>query len=63
MRGGKLNTSEFGDRMKGSGPMADQIASLFRLVARRHGLDQGLPPQDCTLFRRPMPETGQLWLF
>ena len=43
--------------------MADQIAGLFRLVARQHGLDQGLPPHDCTRFRRPKPETGQLWLF
>jgi DNA repair photolyase len=63
MRGGKLNSSQFGDRMKGSGAMAHQIADLFRLVARQHGLDRGLPPQDCTRFRRPKPETGQLWLF
>ena len=63
MRGGRLNNARFGDRMRGSGAMADQIAGLFRLVARQHGLDQGLPPYDCTRFRRPKPETGQLWLF
>jgi DNA repair photolyase len=63
MRGGKLNDSKFGDRMRGSGAMAEQIAGLFRLVAGRLGLDQGLPPYDCTRFRRPGPETGQLWLF
>jgi DNA repair photolyase len=63
MRGGKLNSSRFGDRMRGKGVMADQIVDLFRLVARQHGLDQGLPPCDCTRFRVPKPETGQLWLF
>jgi DNA repair photolyase len=63
MRGGKLNDSRFGDRMRGSGIMADQIADLFRLLARQHGLDQGLPPVDTTRFRRPQPRTGQMWLF
>jgi len=42
MRGGKLNSTEFGDRMTGSGAMADQIANLFRLFARKHGLDGGV---------------------
>jgi DNA repair photolyase len=63
MRSGKLNNSKFGDRMSGSGAMADQIARLFRLVARQHGLDQGLPPCDCTRFCRPKPKSGQMWLF
>ena len=42
MRGGKLNNSQFGDRMRGSGAMADQIAGLFRLVARQHRAGSGL---------------------
>jgi DNA repair photolyase len=63
MRDGRLNSAEFGKRMRGSGMMADQIGNLFRVIARRHGLDRGLPPQDCTRFHRPRPETGQLWLF
>jgi DNA repair photolyase len=63
MRGGKLNSSEFGDRMRGTGEMARQIASLFKLLARRHGLDRGLPPYDCTRFRPPRTTSGQLWLF
>jgi DNA repair photolyase len=63
MRGGRLNSPQFGARMKGSGAMADQIADLFRLVARQHGLDQNLPACDCTRFRVPEPQTGQLWLF
>jgi DNA repair photolyase len=63
MRGGKLNNAEFGDRMVGSGAMAQQIGNLFRLFAAKHGLDGGLPAYDCTKFRRPRPKMGQLWLF
>ena len=63
MRDGKLNTSDFGDRMRGSGEFARQVDRLFKVVARKHGLDGGLPPYDCTRFRRPSPSTGQLWLF
>jgi DNA repair photolyase len=63
MRGGKLNEPGFGERMTGSGEMARQIAALFKVVARRHGLDGELPPYDRTRFRRPSPKSGQLWLF
>jgi DNA repair photolyase len=63
MRGGKLNLSEFGARMRGSGAMADQITGLFRTLARKYGLDQGLPPCDLTRFCPPPPRTGQLRLF
>jgi DNA repair photolyase len=63
MRGGKLNNSQFGARMRGSGEMVDQIAGLFRTVARKHGLDAGLPPCDVTRFCPPPPRTGQLRLF
>jgi DNA repair photolyase len=63
MRQGKLNSVEFGQRMTGSGAIAQQIAGLFHLFARKHGLDRDLPPYDCTRFRRPKPESGQLWLF
>lgn len=62
-RGGKLNDAEFGKRMCGSGEMARQIGQLFKLFARRHGLDGGLPPHDCTRFRPPRSRSGQLWLF
>jgi DNA repair photolyase len=58
-RDGKLNDSEFGTRMRGTGEMAQQIGDMFRLFAKRFGLDRELPPCDCTLFRPP----GQMWLF
>jgi DNA repair photolyase len=62
-RGGKLNDAEFGRRMRGSGEMARQIGNLFRLFARRRGLDGGLPAYDCGRFRPPLPRSGQLRLF
>jgi DNA repair photolyase len=62
-RGGRLNDAEFGRRMCGSGEVAQQIARLFRVFARRHGLDGHLPPLDCSRFRPPRPRSGQLRLF
>ena len=62
-RGGKLNVSDFGTRMSGTGEMAGQIAGLFRLFARKHGLDGGLPAFDASRFRPPRPKSGQLRLF
>ena len=62
-RGGKLNVSEFGSRMRGTGALADQVAALFRLCAKTHGLDQRLPPHDTSQFRPPKPTSGQLRLF
>ena len=42
--------------------MAIDEKAVFRLFARRYGLDGGLPPCDCGLFRPP-PRSGQRWLF
>ena len=61
--GGKLNDPRFGFRMRGTGEMAHQIGELFRLFARWHGLDRGLPDYDCTRFRPPRSRSGQGWLF
>jgi DNA repair photolyase len=63
VRGGRLNDPEFGSRMCGTGEVARQIGALFRVFARRYGLDGGLPPYDCSRFRPPRPRSGQLWLF
>jgi DNA repair photolyase len=62
-RGGKLNVSEFGARMRGTGERAKQISALFHVAKRRHGLDRGLPALDSTHFQPPLPRTGQLRLF
>ncbi len=59
-RDGRLNDTTFGRRMQGSGPMAEQIAALFRVTARRHAIDQQLPPLATAGFR---PPDGQRRLF
>ena len=61
--GGRLSNSEWGIRMRGTGEMASQIRGVFRLFAKKHGLDGDLPPHDCTQFRPPLPRFGQLRLF
>lgn len=62
-RGGKLNSSSWGERMTGTGEIADQIKKMFRLFKRKHGLDGKLPPHDCSQFRPPVPSSGQRRLF
>lgn len=60
-RGGKLSESAWGKRMRGAGPIAEQINSLFKVFVRK--LDfPGLPPQDCSQFRPPQ-SSGQMTLF
>jgi len=63
VRGGELNSSNFGERMRGTGEIADQIKQTFRVFARKHGLDQPLPKLNSTLFVPPKPSSGQLSLF
>jgi hypothetical protein len=63
MRGGKLNDSEFGRRMTGTGELAEQLRNLFHLFRKRHGLERELPDYDCTRFRPPLSTKGQLRLF
>jgi DNA repair photolyase len=62
-RGGRDNDGRFGHRMRGSGPLAEQIADTFRVFARRYGLDRNPAPLDCSGFRPPRPSSGQLPLF
>lgn len=53
MRGGKLNDSHFGSRMRGEGIFAEQIRQLFKVSARRAGLTQPSPELRTDLFRVP----------
>ena len=62
-RGGRLNDSGFGQRMTGSGILAEQIGSTFKLFAHRYGLDQKLEPPDCSAFRPPQATSGQMRMF
>jgi DNA repair photolyase len=53
VRGGKLNSSTFGERMRGKGPYADQIEAMFALYRRRYGLNRAYHSLSAAHFRRP----------
>lgn len=63
VRQGKLNQSEFGLRMRGTGPIADQISALFQLHRKRYGMTETLPPLRTDLFKPPRTSGGQQHLF
>ncbi|MCC6765525.1 MAG: PA0069 family radical SAM protein [Deltaproteobacteria bacterium] len=52
-REGRVSDARFGRRMRGTGVYAEQIATLFAVAARKHGLDRPLPPLSTAAFRRP----------
>ena len=51
LRGGKLNSSVFGERMRGTGVWADQFRTLFKTFANKHGLDTTRPKLRTDLFQ------------
>jgi DNA repair photolyase len=53
IRGGKLNDSRFGTRMRGEGIFADQISQMFHVSRRRAGLPEDSPELSASAFRRP----------
>ncbi|HZS44800.1 MAG TPA: PA0069 family radical SAM protein [Blastocatellia bacterium] len=61
MRGGKLNNNNFGERMGGDGPFAEQIESLFRISCRKSGITNPELNLSTDSFRRP--DDKQLQLF
>lgn len=52
-RKGKLDSAVFGERMRGAGVFADQIQQLFKVNAKRYGLDKAMVLLDTSIFRRP----------
>ena len=53
LREGRLNDPRFGHRMRGTGPLADHIRTVFQVAARRHGVDRRSRPLSTAAFRRP----------
>ena len=53
LRGGRLNDTEFGRRMRGTGTYAEQIRQLFDTSRRRAGLARRGPELSIESFRRP----------
>ncbi len=63
-RGGKAYDSQWGTRMRGTGPYADMLRIRFERARRRFGLERGRAFQfDTTSFRRPPKPGDQLRLF
>jgi DNA repair photolyase len=68
MRGGKDNDPRFGTRMTGVGNYADLIAKRFEIACRKyslneHGAGRRRPELDCSLFKPPSKDPGQMTLF
>jgi DNA repair photolyase len=61
VRGGRLNDTRFGARMRGQGLYARQIQDLFELQRRRVGLDA--PPNALSTAHFRRPDDAQLDLF
>ena len=61
-RGGKDYDSTFGQRMRGTGPVAELVEKRFRLAVKRMEFP-GFPALDTSGFVPPAPERGQLSLF
>jgi DNA repair photolyase len=53
VRGGNLNDSRFGTRMRGEGVLAEAIRNLFALARRRAGMTGRGPELSTAAFRRP----------
>ncbi len=63
MRDGRLNDPRFVARMTGAGLFAELINQRFRVACRRLGLNERRLELDCSRFRPPREENGQLSLF
>ena len=53
LRGGRLNDADFGSRMRGQGIWAEQLQQMFRVAARKAGLNQRDYNLSTEHFRRP----------
>ena len=62
VHGGKLYKADFAARRRGDGQIADQIARVFDVFTRKHGLNRDVRPMRRDLFRRPSLN-GQMSLF
>ena len=60
LRGGELNDPRFISRMRGEGPIAENIRQLFEISKRRFGLDAVRPALSSSSFRIPGPQLT-LW--
>jgi DNA repair photolyase len=62
-RGGKDYDPDWAQRMKGTGPVAELIATRFKAAIKRYSLDAPRTPLDVTQFRVPPDMRPQMDLF
>jgi len=62
VHGGKLYDATARQRMRGKGVIAEQIAQVFGVYCRRHGINRDIRPLRSDRFRRPSTG-GQMGLF
>ena len=60
---GQLYEADFGRRMSGDGPYAEQLQKRFSLTAKRLGLDRRVRDLSLDHFRKPLRRGAQLALF
>jgi alpha,alpha-trehalase len=53
LRGGRLNDPQFGSRMRGEGPFAEQVRQVFEVSCRKAGLNRVAVELSTDAFRRP----------
>jgi DNA repair photolyase len=53
LRGGQLNDTRFGVRMRGEGPLAEAMTNLFHVACRQVGMQRRGPKLSSAAFRRP----------
>ena len=63
VRGGKLNSVVFGERMAGSGIIGEQINQTFKIFRKQLGYLDRFPVLNCGDFSPPTSSTGQQRLF
>jgi len=61
-RDGRISDTQFGRRMRGTGPYAEQLAALFAVSTRKHGLGRPLPALSTAAFHRPTVVGDQMRL-
>lgn len=63
VRDGKANSTEFFERMRGTGPIADLIHQRFQSATKKYGLNRSPIELDVTQFRKNQHGSVQLSLF
>ena len=62
-RGGKDYDADWSQRMRGTGPVAELIATRFKAAIRRYGLERSYKSLDTNQFRLPPEARPQMDLF